>query len=110
MIKQHFDENTKNIENNIHGTIYFIKSDSTRLEQKKRDLIRRLMNVYLKKGIQFIISIAYQINKQNRKVYNFLKKEFGGYLTVFEINSEKESTYFGIVKESGRDKIIVFYK
>ena len=51
MIKQHFDENTKNIENNIHGTIYFIKSDSTRLEQKKRDLIRRLMNIYLKKGI-----------------------------------------------------------
>ena len=68
------------------------------------------MNVYLKKGIQFIISIAYQINKQNRKVYNFLKKEFEGYLTIFEVNSKKESTYFGIVKESGRDKIIVFYK
>ena len=45
MIKQHFDENTKNIENNIHGTIYFIKSDSIR-EQKERDLIRRLMNIY----------------------------------------------------------------
>ena len=41
------------------------------------------MNIYLKKGIQFIISTAYQINKQNRKVYNFLKKEFEGYLTIF---------------------------
>ena len=68
------------------------------------------MNIYLKKGIQFIISIAYQINKQNRKVYNILKKEFEGYLTIFEVNSKKESTDFGVVKESGRDKIIVFYK
>ena len=45
MIKQHFDENTKNIENNIHGTIYFIKSDSTRLGQKKR--FNKKINEYL---------------------------------------------------------------
>ena len=46
MIKQHFDENTKNIENNIHGTIYFIKSDSTRLEQKKKRFNKKI-NEYL---------------------------------------------------------------
>ena len=46
MIKQHFDENTKNIENNTHRTIYFIKSERIRVEQKESDLIRRLMNIY----------------------------------------------------------------
>ena len=108
MIKQHFDENTKNFENNIHGIIYCIKSDSTRVEQKERDLIRRLMNIYPKKGIKFIISITYHINKQNKRIYNFLKKEFGDSISIFEVNSKKESTDFGVVKESGRDKIIDF--
>ena len=32
------------------------------------------------------------MNKQNKKIYNFLKKEFGSYLTIFEVNSKKEST------------------
>ena len=108
MIKQHFDENTKNFENNIHGIIYCIKSDSTRVEQKERDLIKRLMNIYPKKGIKFIISITYHINKQNKRIYNFLKKEFGDSISIFEVNSKKESTDFGVVKESGRDKIIDF--
>ena len=108
MIKQHFNENTKNFENNIHGIIYCIKSDSTRVEQKERDLIKRLMNIYPKKGIKFIISITYHINKQNKRIYNFLKKEFGDSITIFEVNSKKESTDFGVIKESGRDKIIDF--
>ena len=54
-----------------------LKSDSTRVEKKERDLIRRLMNIYHKKGIKFIISIIYHINKQIKRIYNFLKKEFG---------------------------------
>ena len=108
MIKQHFEEKTKNIENNIHGIIYCIKSDNTRVEQKERDLIRRLMNIYPKKGIKLIIAITYYINKINRKVFNLLKKEFEDSITIFEVNSKKELTDLGVIKESGRDKIIDF--
>ena len=108
MIKQHFEEKTKNIENNIHGIIYCIKSDNTRVEQKERDLIKRLMNIYPKKGIKLIIAITYYINKINRKVFNLLKKEFGDSITIFEVNSKKELTDLGVIKESGRDKIIDF--
>lgn len=108
MIKQHFEEKTKNIENNIHGIIYCIKSDSTRVEQKERDLIRRLMTIYPKKGIKLIIAITYHINKRNRRVFNLLKKEFGDSITIFEVNSKKELTDLGVIKESGRDNIIDF--
>ena len=108
MIKHHFDENTKNIENNIHGIIYCIKSDSTRVEQKERDLIRRLMNIYPKKGIKLILAITYHINKINRRVYNSLKNEFGDSITIFEVNSKKEIRGLIVVKESGKDEILNF--
>ena len=59
------------------------------------------MNIYPKKGIKFIISIIYHINKQIKRIYNFLKKR----IWIFEVNSRKGSINLGVVKKSGRDEI-----
>jgi len=47
----------------------------------------------------------YHINKQIKRKYNFLKKEIGNFVTVFEENSRKESTDLGVEKESRKDEI-----
>ena len=112
MIRKYFDKSSKKIKDNIHGIIYCIKSDSTRVEQNERNLIKRLKEIYPKKGIKIIIALTYHINSSNKLIYNSLKKEFGDSIAIFEVNSKKAMIDLDdkefIIKEKGKEKIIDF--
>ena len=112
MIKKRFDQCSKRIENNIHGIIYCIKSDDTRVERNERNLIKRLKDIYPKKGIKFIVALTHHINSLDKKIYNALKTEFKDTFDIFEVNSKEAKLDLGnkdlIIKEKGKEKIIDF--